>query len=211
MKRTFLLLCILSATIVMYGQATEGWVESQKKQQPAAILQLPYSPDIVNAALNDHLSKKGRSKSTDMKGFTTYRNTQPTQNDNVNADMYFKVERKSRQEKESTTVSLLVNSPEGTSDSARYLAMEQAKTYLNELLPAIDAYKLELAIKDQNESLTKAESKLKSLVNEGKDLEDKRTNIDKKIADNKAVQENQVNEVEAQKRKLAEIVAQRKN
>ena len=157
MKRTFLLLCILSASIVMYGQATEGWVESQKKQQPAAILQLPYSPDIVNAALNDHLSKKGRSRSTDMKGFTTYRNTQPTQNDNVNADMYFKVERKSRQEKESTTVSLLVNSPEGATDSARYLAMEQAKTYLNELLPALDAYKLELAIKEQNESLIKAE------------------------------------------------------
>ena len=68
-----------------------------------------------------------------------------------------------------------------------------------------------MAIKEQNESLTKAESKLKGLLNEGKDLEDKRTVIDKKIADNKAVQQNQVNEVEAQKRKLAYIVAQRKN
>lgn len=212
MKRTFILLCMLSSTIVMYGQAREGWVESQKKQQPAAILELPYAPELVSAALNDHLSKKGRSKSTDMKGFTVYRNTQPMQNDTVNADMYFKVARKSRQEKGLTVVSLLVNGPAGgTVESVRYLGMEQAKTYLNELVPAIDAYNLELAIKEQNESLIKAESKLKSLVDDGRDLDDKRTGIDKKIADNKAGQQNQVNEIEVQKRKLADIVAQRKN
>jgi predicted nucleotidyltransferase len=134
------------------------------------------------------------------------------QNDSINADMYFKVERKSRQEKGITVVSLLVNAPTeaASTDSLRYLKMEQAKTYLNELIPAIDAYNLEGVIKDQNESLIKAESKLKSLVNDGKDLEDKRTSIDKKIADNKAEQQNQVNEIEAQKAKLAGTVAQRK-
>jgi len=196
----------------MYGQAREGWVESQKKQQPAAIVELPYAPELVSAALNDHLLKKGRSKSTDLKGFTVYRNTQPMQNDSINADMYFKVERKNRQEKGSTLVSLLVNAPEeGSTDSLRHLAMDQSKAYLNELVPAIDAYNLEIVIKDQNESLIKAESKLKSLVNDGKDLDDKRTGIDKKIADNKAEQQNQGNEIEAQKRKLADIVAQRKN
>ena len=212
MKRTFILLCMLSASTIMLGQAREGWVESQKKQQPAAIIELPYSPELVSSALNDHLSKKGRSRSTDIKGFTTYRNTQPMQNDSINADMYFKVERKSRQEKGITVVSLLVNAPTeaASTDSLRYLRMEQAKTYLNELIPAIDAYNLEGVIKDQNESLIKAESKLKSLVNDGKDLEDKRTSIDKKIADNKAEQQNQVNEIEAQKAKLAGTVAQRK-
>jgi hypothetical protein len=212
MKRTFILLCILFSSIIMYAQAREGWVESQKKQQPAAVLELPYAPELVSAALNDHLSKKGRSKSTEMKGFTVYRNTQPMQNDTVNADMYFKVDRKSRQEKGLTVISLLVNGPAGgTVESVRYLGMEQAKTYLNELVPAIDAYNLELAIKDQNELLIKAESKLKGLVNEGKDLENKRTGIDKKIADNKEQQQGQVNEVEAQKRKLADKVAQRKS
>lgn len=212
MKRTIILLCMLFVSVIMYGQAREGWVESQRKQQPAAIIELPYSPEVVNAALNDHLSKKGRSRSTDMKGFTSYRNTQPAHNDSINADMYFKVERKSRQEKGITIVSLLVNAPTETTttDSLRYLRMEQAKTYLNELIPAIDAYNLEGVIKDQNESLIKAESKLKSLVNDGKDLEEKRTSIDKKIADNKAEQQNQANEIEAQKAKLAGSVGQRK-
>ena len=207
MKKTLILLCMLSASIVMFGQAKEGWVESQKKQQPAAVIELPYNPDIVTAAMNDHLSKKGRSRSADIKGFTTYRNTQPMQNDSINADMYFKIERKSRQEKGITVVSLLVNAPvEGTTtDSMRYLKMEQAKEYLNELIPAIDAYNLELVIKDQNESLIKAESKLKSLINDGADLEEKRVGIDKKIADNKAEQQKQANEIESQKIKARRI------
>jgi hypothetical protein len=196
----------------VHAQAREGWVESQKKQEPAAVLELPYAPDVVNAALNDHLLKRGRSKATDIKGFTVYRNTQPMQNDSMNADMYFKVERKSHNEKGLTVISLLVNTPpEGSTDSSRHLAMDQSKAYLNELIPAIDAYNLELVIKNQNESLIKAESKLKSLVNDGKDLDEKRTNIEKRIADNKAEQQNQVNEIEAQKRKLADIVVQRKN
>ncbi|HYE54173.1 MAG TPA: hypothetical protein VD996_04990, partial [Chitinophagaceae bacterium] len=190
MKRTIILICLLFASVIMYGQARDGWVESQKKQQPAAVIELPYTPDVVNAAMNQHLSKKGRSRSTDMKGFTTFRNTQIVQNDSSNADMYFKVERKSRREKEITVVSLLVGTPpEGTTtDTLRYLNMDQAKLYLNELAPAIDAYNLELLIKDQNVSLTKAETRLKTLVTEGADLLEKRASIDKKIDDNKAEQ-----------------------
>jgi len=212
MKRTIILICLLFASVIMYGQARDGWVESQKKQQPAAVIELPYTPDVVNAAMNQHLSKKGRSRSTDMKGFTTFRNTQIVQNDSSNADMYFKVERKSRREKEITVVSLLVGTPpEGTTtDTLRYLNMDQAKLYLNELAPAIDAYNLELLIKDQNVSLTKAETRLKTLVTEGADLLEKRASIDKKIDDNKAEQQKQMNEVEYQKSKLATSVNQRR-
>ncbi|MGB8194220.1 MAG: hypothetical protein WCF67_19975 [Chitinophagaceae bacterium] len=211
MKKLFILICLLSVSLLMHAQAKEGWVESQKKQQPAAVIELPYAPDVVSAAMNDHLSKKGRSKGTDLKGFTTFRNTQHTQDDSINADMYFKVERKSRQEKGVTVVSLLVNGPaEGTTDSLHYLKMDQAKIFLNELVPAIEAYNLELGIKDQNESLAKAESKLKSLVNDGADLESRRASIDKKIADNKADQQKQMNEIESQKLKLASQVNQRR-
>lgn len=135
------------------------------------------------------------------------------QSDSINADMYFKVERKSRQEKGSTIVSLLISKPtEGSAgtDSLHYLSMDQAKTYLNELVPQIEAYKLETVIKDQNESLIKAESRLKNLMNDGADLEAKRVNLDKKISENKADQQKQVNEIESQKQKLAGSVSQRK-
>ena len=100
MKKICLSFSLFLFAGIVYGQATEGTVQYQKNEQPAAVIELPYSPDVVKDAMSDYLSKKGRSKGNDIKGFTTYRNTQALQSDSANADLYFKVERKSRQEKE---------------------------------------------------------------------------------------------------------------
>src|SRR5438067_3924123 len=112
MKQIIILVCSLFLFTIIYGQATEGTVEVQKNLQPAAVIELPYSPDRVHSAMDDYLSKKGRSRSTDIKGFTTFRNTQAAPTDSVNADLYFKVERKSRKEKEVSIVSLLLTMPQ---------------------------------------------------------------------------------------------------
>src|ERR1043165_4396212 len=108
MKKTLVFFGTLLTTLLVYGQAKEGTVKYQDAQQPAAVIELPYPADVVNAAMKDYLSKKGKSRSTDIKGFITFRNTQPLQNDSVNADLYFKIEKKSRKEKEATVVSLLL-------------------------------------------------------------------------------------------------------
>jgi hypothetical protein len=214
MKRTIFSFCMVLISCLIYGQAREGAVEYQKSQQPAAVIELPYSPDIVKAAMSDYLSKKGKSKGTDLKGFTTYRNTQSLQSDSANADLYFKVERKSRKEKETSVLSLLLTMPKddaANSNNLHFLNMEQAKNYLNDLAPAIEAYNLELVIKDQNKSVMKAESKFKSLNDEGNDLEQKRLAIERKIQDNKREQQAQKAEVENQKQKLTSWVGQRKS
>jgi hypothetical protein len=212
MKKTILFFSILLISLLCYGQAQEGTVEYQKKLQPAAVIELPYPPSVVDAAMDDYLSKKGRSKSNDIKGFATFRNTQPVATDTVNADLYFKTGRKGRKEKEVTVVSLLVMPTEVQTNNANlhYLDMNNAKTYLNDLASAIGAYNLELTIKNQNDAVTKAETKYKNLVNDGDDLEKKRTAIDKKIADNKNDQQQQLKEIESEKQKLSQSVSQRK-
>jgi hypothetical protein len=213
MKKTILFFSILLISVLSYGQAQEGTVEYQKKLQPAAVIELPYPPSVVDAAMNDYLSKKGRSRSNDIKGFSTFRNTQPVSTDTVNADLYFKTERKSRKEKEVTVVSLLVMPSEAQTNTGNlhYLDMNDAKNYLNDVAAAIEAYNLELTIKDQNDAVTKAETKYKGLVNDGDDLEKKRTAIDKKIADNKSDQKQQLKEIENQKQKLSQWVGERKS
>lgn len=158
--------------------------------------------------------KKGKSKGNDLKGFTTFRNTQLAQNDSANADLYFRVERKGKQDKETSIVSLLLTMPkegEVTANKVHYLNMEQAKTYLNELVPAIEAYNLEMQIKDQNQAVIKAESKYKSLADDGADLEKKRVTIEKKIQDNKNEQQAQGTVVGNQKQKLMAWISQRKS
>jgi len=213
MKKTLLALCMLVITVLVVGQAKEGTVKYQKMQQPAAVIELPYSPDLVMAAMNDYLSKKGKSRGNDLKGFTTFRNTQLQQNDVANADLYFRVERKNDQEKGTSTISLLLTAPKENSqsvDNLHYLNMEQAKTFLNDLAPAIEAYDLEQRIKNQNEAVIKAESKYKSLTEDGVDLETKRVSLEKKQLDNKQQQQIQLTEIESQKQKLATLVSQRR-
>lgn len=205
-----LALCACTA----FGQAMNGSVKVARDLQPAAVIQLPYSSDLIDAALADHLSRKGRAKSTDIRGFTAFRNMQAATTDSANADLYFKVERKSRQEKGSTLVSLLLTAPrEGdvATTSQHHLNMEEAKAYLNELVPAIEAYALEQSIKDQNAAIIRAESRYKSLIDDSEDLEKKRLANEKKIAENKMAAQAQESEVAAQKQKLEALVRQRKN
>ena len=217
MKKTMLLSSILFFSMLVclvgYGQAYEGSVQYQNKLQSAAVIELPYSPSVVDAAMNEYLSKKGKSRNNDIKGFTTFRNTQPTQNDSINGDLYFKTERKSRKEKDVTVVSLLVMPTDTltTTGNIHYLNMDDAKSYLNGLSQAIEAYNLELLINDQNDAVIKAEAKYKSLVNDGDDLEKKRTEIVKKLADNQNNQLQQLKEIENQKQKLTQRVEQRKS
>jgi hypothetical protein len=213
MKKAIPFFSILLISVFGYGQAYESAVQYQDKLQPAAVIELPYPPSVVDAAMSDYLSKKGKSRSNHLKGFITFRNTQPVQDDSVNADLYFKTEHKSKKEKEVTVVSLLLMPIEAQSNvgNLHYLAMDDAKAYLNGLATAIDAYNLELAIKDQNDAVIKAEAKYKSLADEGEDLENKRTGIEKKIAGNKNEQQQQLKEVENQKQKLTQQVSQRKS
>jgi len=214
MKRTLLLLCMLVIAAIVYGQAKEGTVEYEKTQQPAAVIELPYSPNVVEAAMNDYLIKKGRSRANDIKGFSTFRNTQLSPSDSMNADLYFKVERKSKKEKEITNVSLLLyphNKDFAVTVKETHLNMEQAKDYLDQLVPAIEAYNLELQIKEQNDRVIKAESKYKNLVENGDDLNKDKINIEQKIVNNKDDQARQTVELAKQKQALALLVDQRKS
>ena len=208
MKKISLLFSIILISVFSYGQAFEGAVQYQKQLQPAATIELPYPPSVVDAAMNDYLSKKGKSRSNGMKGFTTFRNTEPLLNDSANADLYFKTERKNRKEKEVTIVSLLVMPNSG---NLHYLNMDDAKNYLNGLAIAIEAYNLELTIKNQNDDVIKAEAKYKSLTKEGEELQNKKSAIDKKVADNKNEQQLQLKEVDNQKQKLTQWINQRKS
>ena len=215
MKKAILLPSILFFSmlicLISYGQASDSSVQYQNKQLPAAVIELPYPPSVVEAAMGEYLSKKGKSRSTDIKGFKTFRNTQPTQNDSINSDLYFKTERKSRKEKEITVVSLLVMQPDTNAGNLRYLSMDDAKTYLNDLSHAIEAFNVELMIKDQNDAVAKAEAKYKALVNDGDDLEKRRTEIVKKLSDNQNDQLRQLKEIENQKQKLTQRVELRKS
>lgn len=212
MKQIIVLSFLLLTVNFVFAQATEGLVTYQKKQQSAAVITLPYSTEVVSTVMNDYLSKKG-SSGTDIKGFKTYRNTQITSDDSTNADLYFKIERTNRKEKDQSTVSLMVGVPNediANRNPGAQFGMEQAKNFLNNLVPVMEAYKLEMQIKDLNDLVIKEEKKSKELASDGHDLQKRKHEVEGKIESNKLNQLKQDAEVEKQKQALALLISQRK-
>ena len=212
MKKIMLLSPLLFAASFLFAQASEGLVTYQKTQQPAAVIVLPYSTELIHVVMNDYLSKKG-SKATDIKGFKTFRNTRVMENDSINADLYFKVEAANTKESVQSTVYLMVGTPNeeiANRNPGAQFNMQQAKTFLNNLIPVMDAYKLEILIRDQNELVIREEKKSKSIMDDGLDLTKKKSDIDRRLEGNKLDQEKQNAEVEKQKQALASLITQRK-
>ncbi len=214
MKRVLLLILILFSTFSLIAQdPVEGKVEFQKKDQPAAIIELPYPPDVVENAIKEYLNKKG-VKGNSTRGVQLYKGTKLNDLDSDNSDLYFKVERKSRKERDASIVYLFVTkeneSPANRVPGDTY-GLEGAKSFLRNMLPSVEAHNLEVEISGQEEAVKKAEKKHDNLIDDGKDLEKRLKKLQDNIEENKKDVEKQKQEIENQRRILENLRAKRKN
>ena len=195
----FLLAVLTVFWVKAQPQATEGSTDFQKTQQPAAIITLPYPANIVEKAIDDYMAKKG-IKGNDNKGYKIFRTYKLAATHDFNSDLYFKIERKSRTEKDLTMVYLVVG--RNTEDiKTRKLndstgnRLGGAKELLNEMVPSIEAYNLEMQIKAQQDIAIKAQKKLDGLVDDQKSAEKKIRNLEDKLAQNKIDQYKQTDNI----------------
>jgi hypothetical protein len=166
-------------------QAYESKIDYQKTQQAAAAIDLPYSTDLVEDAVKDYMGKKGM-KGSGQKGFTVYRGARLSDTASTLNDLYVKIDKRS---KTSSTISLVPAMP-SEDPSARTVAsmpmpLDQAKTFLNNLVPAIQAYDLEVHINDQQSAAKKSQKKYSNLQDEQADLEKKIRNAQADLEENK--------------------------
>jgi len=214
MKKVISLFLALATTAVLYAQpqATEGTIEFQKTQQPAAVIELPYTEKIVEKAIADYMARKG-SKGSDSKGFTAFRSYKLRDSNENNSDLYFKIDRKSRKEKELTIVSVIVGKS-GEDIKTRVApdnsGIDGAKDLLNDMVSAIDAYNLEVQIQDQDDAVKKAQKKFDGLADDQKDYEKKIKNLQDKLEQNKKDQERQTDEIKKQRDALETLRGKRK-
>lgn len=204
MKKIILALLVIAlAHFPAFAQpmATEGSVEYQKGYKPAAIIELPYTTDIVTKAIKDNMQKKGL-KEEKIKGFQVFKGARLTPTDGEVADLYFKVDRKSRKEDNISVVYMIVGRPNENvalrSDSDPY-RMSDAKSFLTDITPSVAAYDLEVNILAQEEIVKKAEKKLRNLEDDQRDYEKKIRSLEEKLAQNKRDQESQNAEVSKQR------------
>ena len=195
--RTFVFtaLILFLASVRMFAQTDpiEGTVEYQKGEKRAAIVEVPFPPDIVEGALKDQLAKSG-VKEEKLKGMQVFKNARLSPTDGEVADLYFKVVKKSRKEENISIVYLIMGRPNEnvalrTADDA--FRIQDAKAFLGTLHPQVESHDLERNITKNEHNIKKSEKKLK-------DLQDDRKKLDKKIQE----QEEELNRLKSEKETL---------
>jgi hypothetical protein len=206
MKKITLLLIAFAITQFSMAQAYDGSVDYLKKSQAAVIAEYKYPQETVEKTLKDKLERLGlKVKST--KGFLVAYNAVIGSISSNQMEYAFQVDRKSKREKETTVISMVmnVNDVNATADNA-----SKAKDFLNELAPAIDALNIDNMVTDQTTVLEKAQKKNKNLQEDIESLEKKIRNYQDDLAKTKRQQEDQTKEVQRQQEILDTIKAKRK-
>jgi hypothetical protein len=209
---TFLLSMVVF-TVTAQPRAFEGSTDFQKTSQPAAIIELPYPQNIVDKAIDDYMAKKG-VKGSNNKDFRLFRGVKLNNTAEFNNDLYFKTDYKSRKEKDITVISLVI-AKNGEDVKARVSpdnsSIAGGTDFLNDLSVSIEAYNLEVMVKDQEDLVKKNQKKYDNLVDDQKDYEKKIRNLQDKIESNKQDQQKQLSELQKQQGVLEVLKARRKN
>lgn len=208
-----ILIFIFCITSGVAQDITEGKVDYQKKEQAALIMELPYAPGVVEDAIKDYLNKRG-SKANSSRGYQLFKGTKLDSLNPDDHDLYFKVERKSRKEKDASVVYLFVtkaNENPTTREVSQTGDLSGARSFLRSMLPSVEAYNLETEIGGQEGEVKKAEKKYDRLVDDGNDLQKRLKKLQDDIEENKKDQEKQKQEIEKQKGILDNMRAKRRS
>jgi hypothetical protein len=177
-----------------------------------------YPPQAVENAIISKMSKLGYKGKEEKglfnkdKGFRVYKGTYIQEISSSRYDYILKVERKSRKEDNETVLYFLIQKDNENIMSAMQAEdIGKAKAFLYNLMPDIEAANLELQITAQEEVVSKAEKKFRSLQGDKEDMEKRLKKLQDDIKQNEKDQIDQQAEIEAQKKALEELRNKRKN
>ena len=209
-KISLLLISFVMIAAIARAQAYEGSVQYDKKKQAAIMIDYSYPSKAVENAIIQRMEKLGYHAKEEKgilnrdKGFFVFKNAYITDITINKIDYIIKVERKSRKESEEAILYLIMNKEGGNAmDKMDAYDIGRAKSFLNNMLPDIEAANLELLIKAKEEMVAKAEKKLKNLQADKLELENK-------IIANAKMQDETIKDIELNKENLETLKGKRK-
>jgi len=216
MKQSIIFLLTIIMCSSVYSQAYEGSIEYDKKKQRAFVIDYSYSQEAVENAIihkMEMLGYKGKEEKglfNKDKGFHVYKNVFISDISPNSMDYMYKVEQKSRKEKDEAVLYLIIYSG-GANAMPTFNGYDigKAKDFLNNLAPDVAAANLELQIDEQADVVAKAEKKFKSLQSDKEDMEDKIKKLQDDIKKNLKEQEDTQRDIEIQKQALENLKLKR--
>src|SRR6478672_12109836 len=215
MKKQYMLIIVLATSIITArAQSSSTTIQYNEKMQPALVLELPNTTDEAEGTIIQKLKETGYNAETQghlfwkknkIDGFYVFNNVVLPSVSNQKLDMYFKVVQKNQEEKNNSTVYLLVSSGNENfaSPEEDTTLWNSTKMFLNSFVEKTTAYSLEQGIKLQENTLKESQNKLTELQNQEKDLADK-------IRKNQDGQKNQQLDIGNQTKILEDLKLKRK-
>ncbi len=204
--------CIaLFVSITASSQSYETTITYEKKKQKAIAVDYGYPQEAVQNAIakrieqKGHIAKEQKGLFNKDKGFLVVKDAFLEEISDQRMDYILKVDRKSRKEKDESTLYLVMNKAgeDAISDMSAD-EIRRVKSFLNDLAPDIEEANLELQIKAQDDAIVKSEKKYK-------DLQDEKADLEKKIKRNQEDILAQEKNIESQRSALELLKGKRKN
>jgi hypothetical protein len=218
MKNMIFTAVLVFTCLLLSAQAREGKIEYNKENQACLVMEYNFPPEAVeNGFIHkmDKLGYKGKEEKgmfNKDKGFRVYKDARIGEISSTKMDYIINVEQKSKKEEDETIMYFLINrNGDNALPKLNTDELGKAKAFLYNLLPDIEAANLELKISDQEEILSKAEKKMKTLQDDKEDMEKKIQKLQDDLKENEKDQEKQKEEVENQKKILENLKDKRKN
>jgi hypothetical protein len=217
-KCTALFILAFAVFQIASAQASYTSVSYNKSSQPALMLELPYNVEISEGFIVDNLKKTGYDpetkgklfwKQNKLNGFYIFKDVR-LEGAPGTVDLYFKVDQKSKRQKDASVIYLLIGKGENSfvssdSDNDTYTA---DKRFLNGFVDKSAVYKHDLDIKNQEDAVKENEKKLDKLKDSEKDMIKKINQLQKDLKKNQEDQKDQEKKIEDEKKKLEDLKGQ---
>lgn len=216
-----LLIVLATSIITARAQSSYTTIQYKKNMQPGLVLELPYNTDDVEGAILKKLQQTGYNpetqghlfwKNNKIDRFYVFNNVTLPAVSNQKLDMYFKVVQKSKEEKNNSTLYLLVSTGNENfaSPAGDTVLWNSAKKFLNGFVEKTTAYNLEQNITTQENIVKDAQKKLITLQKDEIELADKINKYQDELIKNKNSQKDQQQNIENQTKQLENLKSGRK-
>ena len=218
MNKFFLSLILLGISFLVKAQnAYEDKIEYNKEKQACLVMEYNFSQAAVENAVVARMNKLGFKGKEEKgmfnkdKGFRVYKDALIGDISPSRYNYVINVDRKSRKESDAAVLYLIILKDDGNALSRLNTEeLGNAKTFLTNLLPDIEAADLELQITAQEDVVAKAEKKMKNLQSDKEDMEKRVKKLQDDIQQNIKDQEKQTSEIENQRKALDALKGKRK-
>jgi hypothetical protein len=222
MKKQYMLCIVLATSIITArAQSSVTTIEYNKTMQPALVLELPNTTNDVDGTILGKLKQIGYNpetqghlfwKTNTIDGFYVFNNVVLPSLSTQKLDMYFKVVQKNKEEKDNTTLYMLVSKGNGNFASPQMdtALWNSSQVFLNSFVEKTTAYNLEQNIKAQENTVNDSQKKLVALQNDEKDLAEKIKKYQSDLSTNQSNQKDQQQDIGNQQKLLESLILKRK-